>query len=225
MNLRLTLLLLAVAAAPAFAVETLKTRNGRTLDYETLICDPSTPKTAVTLKNGSTITALKLSEIDLAALPEADRTRIAAYTKEQKSKAVILLEDEWVNRDEYLLKSDKRFAYDKKLHRVGTSLLELVNDEKVRVTIGLRITIKADTFGTEFSVESGKKKSIQVPDGTYLAYVVRETENDTELSVTEHHPGALKNLHLTLTVGGDSKDAVKGKDAGTIAIPQEMRRE
>ena len=225
MILRPTLLLLALATASGFAAETLATKDGRKLDYETLICDPSTPKTAVTLKNGTAITALKLSELDLAALPAADRGKIAAYTKEQKSKAVILLEDEWVNRDEYLLKSDKRFAYDKKLHRVGTSLLELVNDEKVRITIGLRIKINADTFGTEFSVESGKKKSIQVPDGTYLAYVVRETENDAELSVTEHHPGALKNVHLRLSVGGDSKDLIQGKDAGTIAIPPEMRRE
>lgn len=216
-----TILLLALAALAS--AETLVCKDGRKLVYDTLELEPKTPKTALLVKHGKQLTTLKLSEVDPAELPETQRELLATFIKDKKAERVILLDDEWLNRNEHLLKKDERFAYEAKLRRNGANVIKVVNPQKVRVTLGLRTEGK----GLEFSVEPKKTRILSgIPHGSYFFYFVFETEGDQELDIHQSEPVELKMVEYTLTMApGGKEGALMTKPAGRIAVPADMRAE
>jgi hypothetical protein len=230
MRFLLPLVLLAASRLPA--VEMVSGKDGKPITYESIELDPKTPKTALLLRNGSTVTTLKLSDIDTKTLPEAQRDQLADFTKKQNADGLILLDDEWINRDEHLLKLDKRFTYEKKLHRGGRNVIKVENPQKVRVTLGLRgmgngLTNDKNNNegkGLEFSVEPGKVKTLSgIPDGEFYYYFLFETDDDTKLKVLKTSSVKLENTVYTLTMKESSEGTLKVEDAGTIDVPPEMR--
>ncbi len=223
----LVLVLVQAAAAligvqSGWTAETLATKDGRALAYETIEFEPKTPKTAILLRTGSKLTTLKLSEVESSALPPVERDALAAFAKAEKQEGLILFDDEWINRDEHLLKLDKRFTYEKKIHRSGKNVLKVVNPGTTRVTLGLRSGGK----GLEFSVEPGKTKALGgLSDGEYSFYFVFETEGDQALDIHQSEKIDFKNVEYTLTMAPDAKNGLKTTPAGTIEIPKEMRRD
>jgi hypothetical protein len=224
-----SLLLILMAVLPAHA-ETLATKDGKSLAYETIEIDPKTPKTALLLRSGTSVTTLKLSEVDPAALPDTQRQLLLDFTKQQNGDGLILLDDEWINRDEHLLKLDKRFAYEKKLHRGTGNVIKVINPQKQRVTLGVRGVGEIpgdgkgiDGKGLEFSVEPLKSKQLTgFPDGTYFFYFVFASEDDSKLHVEKTEPIKLKNVIYELTMAA-AADGLKTQNMGTIDIPPEMR--
>jgi hypothetical protein len=219
-------LFLLASAIPA--AETVATKDKRSIAYDTIEFDPKTPKTAIFLRAGSSLTVLKLSEVERAELPAAQRDQLDAFTKAQKKEGLVLVDDEWINRDEYLLKLDPRFDYPKKLRRTGTNVLKVVNPGERRVTLGVRSgdTIKKDQKGLEFSVEPGKTKALGgIPDGKYSFYFVFETEGDASLEVHQSESMAFKNVEYTLTMAPSAKGGIRTTPVGSIDIPPAMRGE
>jgi hypothetical protein len=219
----LVLLMLLMLSVTIHAADPLTTRDGKTIPYDTIELEPKTPKTALLLRQGTSVTTLKLSEVDPAALPKEQREQLEAYTKQQKEAGLILLDDEWLNRDEHLLKLDQRFAYEKKLHRNGRNLIKVKNPDKRRVTLGLRCEGK----GLEFRVEPGKTKSLSgIPDGDYSFYFVFETEGDASLEVEQSGTITLKNTEFDLSMAqsADGK-GIATRPVGSIEVPKAMRNE
>jgi hypothetical protein len=216
-------LLLLLATASAAEITTLA---GAKLGYDTLDCDPKRPKSCFVLKQGATITTLKQSELDPAALPEAVRAQLAAYAAAQAAEGLILYDDEWIDRDGQLLKTDPRFSYPKKFHAVGRNRFILKNISDKRLTIGIRPTGEAPDKrrGYELAVPPFKEKAIQMPDGEFVMLLVNETADDAELMVSESEPVTLQNMALTVTYPVAEGEGMRMKPAGTISVPEGMRR-
>lgn len=220
--MRLLLALLWLAALPAAELATL---DGRTHSYDSIDCDPSTPRSAIVLKQDELITTLRLSQVAPTALPPALQTRISEYTAKQLAAGLVLLDDEWVDRDGHLLKRDERFAYPRKLRPIGDNRFTLDNKGARRFTIGVRPVGDAvgKERGLEVSVAPGKQRTVQLPDGDYTLLVVSEVEGGAELDVSRSDPITLTRHHYTLVVGVAVANGIKLTPAGRIAVPAAMR--
>lgn len=219
----LSLLLLVMAASAA----EIKTIAGRTIEYETLDCDPKRPKSCFVLKQGPVITTLKQSELDPKLLPEALRKQLDDFAAAQADEGLILFDDEWIDRDGHLLKTDVRFSYPRKFKAIGPNRFTLVNHSEKRITIGIRPTGDAPDKrrGYELAVPAGKEKTIQMPEGEFVMLVVCEIGDGSEVAVGESEPTMLQNMALTITyTGTEVANGMKLKPVGTIPVPEGMRR-
>jgi hypothetical protein len=211
MRIPLTLLLAALAAAAEIELI-----DGRRIPYDSLVIMMESPRQAVTAKAKDGMQAFRYSQVRIASLPKADQDAIAAFIRGKKAKRIVLRDDDWVNRNETLLRGDPRFAYARKLVRVGASSFTVKNTLDELVTIGVRIGDR----GYELSIEPKKSKGMQVPDGTLFFYMAFESADGASLVVQKSEEISLTRTAYTLTV-------VKGTDdeavAGIIPIPEDER--
>jgi len=220
-----TLLMFALCLAGLPAAE-LATSDGKTVTYDSIDCDPATPRSAIVLKEGERITTLRLSQVAIKALPAEIRAKVEAFTAKQRQAGLVLLDDEWVDRDGHLLKSDERFAYPRKLRPLGNNRFTLDNKGARRITVGVRPVGEAagKQRGLEVSVQPDKQRTIQLPDGEYTLLVVSEVDGGAELDVSRTDPIKLTKHHYTLVVGIPVADGLTLTPAGRIAVPEAMRR-
>lgn len=224
MKCLVTCLTLVLLASHAFAAE-ITLRDGRTVAYDSLECDPKNPKTCFVLRQGDTITSLRLSEIAPEQIPADAKKQLDAYVAEQKQIGLMLFEDEWIDRNGHLLKTSPDFAYPKKLRPLGGNRFTLDNRTAERITIGIRPIgdREGQERGLELVVAGGKTKTIQLPDGEYHILLVSETEGDAELAVGRSDPVKLDKHHYTL-VHGAKEGGMNITPVGRIAVPKELRR-
>jgi hypothetical protein len=213
----LGLIIITIAAIQSAEIVT---ADGTRIAYEQITCNPKMPRLAFGVRTESGLKSYKLSEIDHSSLPTEMQEKIAAYTAERLEAGEVLHDNEWVNRNELLLRSDERFSYKRKLRRQGTNLFTLKNQGDTETTIGLR----NGSYGYEISAGGSAEDTVRhLPDGTYQMLVATVTEDDTAIVVESMaKPITLKHTHYTLTTGLDKGE--KGKFVGMIVIPEEMRR-
>ncbi|GDY13402.1 hypothetical protein LBMAG53_22800 [Planctomycetota bacterium] len=219
--MRFALLLVVVAAA---AAAELATKDGRKLTYDTIDCDPSLPKATFLLRTGTTLTSLRLNEVEPAALPKELQEKITAFSKKQLDAGMVLHEEEWLNRNETLLRLDKRFTYKKKVPRSGKNTIEITNREEANITIGIRR--KVDGTGLEVTIEPNRTRGFgQLADGAYYFYIVRPMAGDRELDVQKTDGvDVRKEVIYSLTIGAvDGGTPLRGVPAGTIPVPDQWR--
>lgn len=214
----LAVLLLALSATAAWSAE-IVTKAGRHIEYEDLIIALENPKLAFTVKTRKGTEIFKLSEIDLTSLDRVEQREVATFIKNKKAQRIVLKNDEWVNRNEMLLREDPRFASAKKLVRVGDSLVDVKNTTDGLVTIGVRVGAKGEK-GYELSIDAGKTKGLQVPDGKMFYYMAFEAPDGKRLVVQRSKDIELAKTHLSVEiVVGDKPEDV----AGFIDIPEEYQ--
>jgi len=195
----------------------LKLKDGTILKYHTIVCNPKKPKFGLRIKGPSGGRIIKFSQVNMTDLPADFQKKIKAYTKKQNEKKLVLYKDEWNNRNEILLKTDKRFSYKKLIRRTGNNKFILENKSKGVVTIGVRWKGK----GYETTAEPGKKSRIVgLHNGDYTIYVAEESEDKKFLNVTRYKDIKLNNVIYTLMYGikVGAKGGMKGEFAGQIAI-------
>ncbi len=203
----------------------LKTRDGKTWTYDSIDVDPSRPKSTYVLKSAGTVVSLKLSEVDPAELPTGLRAQVDTFVAAQADAGLILYDNEWIDRDGHLLKTDPRFAYPRKLVPAGRNRFELVNRGPARITVGIRPVAAPNEKqrGYEIAVDPGKSRTIQLGDGAYGMLLVTASPDDSELAVEEAEPVVLEHTRYQLTIGA-KENTLKTRAVGTIAIPADMRR-
>ena len=202
-------LTVVIVGCGGLAAAQITTTAGEVVPYDSIDFDPSQPRMAYGIKHGNSIRMLTLDEVDRTTLPADMQATFDTYATEQKALGIILYGDEWVDRNELLLKSDERFGYDSRLRRAGPNKLIVHNKYNEKVTLGLRYPKKNQ--GTEFSVPAGEKKTLTyIPNGDYQMYSVYEADNGVELIVIEEKPVSMNRVHFTLTYDPANKQGTTG---------------
>lgn len=197
----------------------LKLKDGTSLKYHTIVCNPKKPKFGFRIKGPSGGRIIKFSQVNMKDLPEKMQKTIEDFTKKQNEKNLVLYKDEWNNRNEMLLKTDKRFTYKKLIRRTGNNKFILENKSKGVITIGVRWRGK----GYETTAQpNSKSRIVGLHNGEYTFYVAEESEDKKFLNVTKYENIKLNNVIYSLTYGvkgkGKGNEMMKGEFAGQIPI-------
>lgn len=209
-------LLLLAAATYGYSAEFSLTDQS-TVRCDEIILSKEMPRTLVTAKTGKETKTYKASEVDISSLPLAQKDEFLAFRQEQLQKRIVLKDDKWIHRDEMLLNDDQRYAWKKPLPKLGESIIEFVNTTDRVVTIGMR----SGDRGYEMHIESGKKKSYQVPDGDIFYILAQESSDGTQLVVQKSKTVAMKRLRYQVTIV--KSDEIPKEQLGVIPIPKEYQ--